>query len=127
VQARRRCLPGGAARSQPGARNRALPFRRPTAAAPAPYHHRRRAQRREHGDFLLRLSDVMPGRRQLLDGIEAAAAARGLRLEPAEETEAREALRGSYLRQNRLVDVAAALEERQAAAAAAEAAAAAGA
>ena len=72
-----------------------------------------RAQRRDHGDFLLRLKDALQSRPQLLSSIEAAAEAQGLRLEESGWGEAAAAMGGEYLRQNRVVDVAAALEERR--------------
>ncbi|GBF96250.1 hypothetical protein Rsub_08795 [Raphidocelis subcapitata] len=70
-------------------------------------------QRRAHGDFLVRLRDVMPSREGLLAGIEDAAAAQGLDLVHSCWEEAAEAMAGSYLRQNRVVDVAAALQQHQ--------------
>lgn len=53
----------------------------------------------------------MPSREQLLHDIEEAAAAEGLQLELSSWQEAATALSADYLRQNKLVDVAAALQE----------------
>jgi hypothetical protein len=83
-------------------------------------------QRRDHTEFLVRLKGVLPGRPQLLEGIEGALGAEGLRLEESSYEEAAAALGEKYLRQNRVVDVGEALRQREAAVAAAAAAAVAG-
>lgn len=78
-------------------------------------------QGRGHTDFLVRLQDALPSREGLLSSIEAAAAAEGFSLQPVGLEEAAAALGANYLRQNREVDVAAALALRAAEAAAAAA------
>lgn len=64
-------------------------------------------QRRAHGDFLLRLREVLPERGALLQSIEAALRDEGFELEAADVAEAAKALQADYLRQNRVVDVVA--------------------
>jgi len=76
-----------------------------------PQPNRNPTQRRDHTAFLVRLKDVFPSRQQLLTDIERAVGAEGLRLEESSYEEAAEALGRQYLRQNKVVDVAAALRQ----------------
>jgi hypothetical protein len=64
-------------------------------------------QRRAHSDFLLRLREVLPERGALLQSIEAALRGEGFELQAADVADAAKALQADYLRQNKVVDVAA--------------------